>query len=294
MIRRYAAGVLAIFFVAVLCVRAGDVWTDKDWKEWSKQDVNVLLHDSPWCKRWAKGQATTSAAPPSVSGAGQEGAAGENRPELDYYIQVRSALPVREAIIRDFQIQNDYDSMPDAQKKSFDAQAAQFLNRSYNDVINVHVLYSSNIQAFELQMADHWQSISPDNAMENIFLITERGNRIKPTHFTSKKGGAYEFDLAFPRMIGGEPTIHDNDKTFSIQFQNPAVGTQATTAPSGGSSMPTGASSERKPGATPRIPVPSGGASNNPKNPAVGNFKAERVLVEFNLENMMWKGKPTY
>jgi hypothetical protein len=296
MIRRYAAAVLAIIGVSVVCVRADDVWTNKDWRQWSKDEVRVVLHDSPWCKRWAKGEATTSAALPSVSGAGKEGAAGEDRPELDYYLQIRSALPVREAVIRDVQIQNGYDTMPAAQKKSFDDQATPFLDRRYDDVIVVHVLYSSNIQAFERQLAEYWQNIPPEKIPEELFLINEREQRIAPIRFTSKKGGAYEFDLAFPRTVNGDPIIHDTDKIFNIQFHNPAVGTQATNAPSSGPTINTGgATTEKKQGSTARIPMPStGGASPNPKNPAVANFKAERALVQFNVESMMWKGKLTY
>src|SRR5271163_2356878 len=96
--RIVASSLLVLGFVA-LAVRAGDGWIDKDWHQWSKDEVNVVLHDSPWSRRWAKGQVNTSAAVPGVSGAGQEGAAGENAPRIDYYFQIRSAEPVRDAIV---------------------------------------------------------------------------------------------------------------------------------------------------------------------------------------------------
>jgi len=297
--RRAAVGALAILSVAAAATCAGDVWVDKDWKLWSKDEVKVVLQDSPWSKHWAKGQVNTSAALPGVSGAGREGAAGENAPHIDYYLQIRSAMPVREAVIRDFQIDRNYDSMPDAQKKAFDAQSAQFLNRIYSDVIVLHVLYSSNVETFERQLAEHWQSIRPDAIPEDFYLITERGDRFSPVHFSSPKGGAYEFDMAFPRMVNGEPIIHPGDKMFQIQFRNPAVGRQANTAPSGNGSPAAagGGATERKPGATanPVRQLPPTSTSTRPANTnAVPNFKAELVLVEFNVQNMMWNGKVTY
>jgi hypothetical protein len=297
--RRYAAAVLAILSFSVVATWAGDVWVDKDWKLWSKDEVKVVLHDSPWSKHWAKGQVTTSAAPPGVSGAGREGAAGENTPQIDYYLQIRSAAPVREAVIRDFQIDRSYDSMSDAEKKAFDAQSAQFLNRVYSDVIVLHVLYSSNIQTFERQLADHWQSVRPDAVPEDFYLINEKGDRFSPVHFSSPKGGAYEFDMAFPRMVNGEPIIHPNDKMFQIQFVNPAVGRQAATAPTGNGapSAPAGEATARRPGVTanPVRQLPPTSSSTRPANTnAVPNFKAERVLVEFNVQSMMWNGKLTY
>jgi hypothetical protein len=295
--RRYATAVLVLLSVSAAGLCAGEVWVDKDWNVWSKDEVKVVLHDSPWSRHWAKGQVNTSAAVPGVSGAGREGAAGENAPRIDYYLQIRSAMPVREAVIRDAQLDHSYDSMPDAQKKSFDAQSAQFLNRVYSDVIDLHVLYSSNIETFERQLADHWQNIRPDSVPVDFYLINERGDRFSPVHFNSPKGGAYEFDMAFPRVVNGEPIIHPEDKTFQIQFINPAVGRQAATAPAGnGSPSSAGGAAARKQGTTnPVHELPATTSSTKPANTnAVPNFKAERVLVEFNVQNMMWNGKVTY
>jgi hypothetical protein len=298
--RRYAAAMLIMLSVSVVATCAGDVWVDKDWKLWSKDEVKVVLHDSPWSKHWAKGQVNTSAALPGTSGAGREGAAGANAPQIDYYLQIRSAMPVREAVIRDAQLDRSYDSMSDAQKQAFDTQSAQFLSRVYSDVIVLHVLYSSNIQVFERQLAEHWQNIRPDSVPEDFYLITERGDRISPIHFTSPKGGAYEFDMAFPRTVNGEPIIHPGDKTFQIQFVNPAVGRQAGTAPTGNGapSAPSGEATAHKQGGTvnpARQLPPTGSASTRPANTnAVASFKAERVLVEFNVQTMMWNGKLTY
>jgi len=301
--RRFAFAIPAILIVTVLGTWAGDGWVDKDWKQWSKDDVNLILQDSPWSKGWAKGQVNTSSAVPSVSGAGQEGAAAENAPTIHYYLQIRSAEPVREAVIRQFQLDQGYDtSMTDAQKKSFDQQAAQFLNRKYDDVINVHVVYSSNIQEFERELAVHWQNIRQDSVPDDFYLITERGDRVAPTRYVAPKTGTYEFDLSFPRLVNGEPVIHAADKTFSIQFINPAVGAGSpnrstpSSAPSGPTTAPAGGATARRQGngtgnRTP-LPQPRNGAS--PTNHTVANFKAERVLVEFNVSSMMWQGKVTY
>jgi hypothetical protein len=296
MLRRYTVAVLAILGIAVLGVRAGDEWVDKDWHQWSKDEVQAVLHDSPWSKRWAKGQVNTSAALPGVSGAGQQGAAGEGAPRIDYYFQIRSAEPVREGIVRQFQLDQGYDTAMSAeQKKSFDERAAQILHRSYDDVV-VHVLYSSNIQAFERDLAAYWQNLTQDSIKDRVYLITERGDRVPPNRFVSSRAGAYEFELNFPRTINGEPLIRPGDTGFSIQFENPAVEKMAQNAPSGGRSLPTGGATERRQGAAgvPRNPLPPTGNVTNPSNQTVASFKAERVLVQFNVASMMWKGKLSY
>jgi hypothetical protein len=298
--RRIMASGLVFLGLAALVVRAGDGWVDTDWHQWSKDEVNVVLHDSPWSKRWAKGQVNTSAALPGISGAGAQGAAGEGAPRIDYYFQIRSAEPVRDAIVRQFQFDQSYDTTMTAdQKKSFDDRALQILNRRYDDVILVHVIYSSNIQAFERDLATYWQSLTQDSIKDKVYLITERGERIAPNRFVSSRAGAYEFELNFPRTVNGEPLIHPADKEFSIQFTNPAVGTSAP-AGSGSSTMtgsPSGGAIAAKQGtaAANRTPLPPTGAnSTNPSSHTVANFKAERVLVQFNVDSMMWKGKLTY
>jgi hypothetical protein len=300
---RIATSALLVLGCAVLAVWAGDSWVDKDWKNWSKDEVNVVLHDSPWSKRWAKGEVNTSAALPGVSGAGQEGAAGEGAPRIDYYFQIRSAEPVRDAVVRQTQFDQSYDtSMSADQKKSFDDRAAQFLNRRYDDSIVVHVVYSSNIQDFERQLAEYWQSLTQDSIKDKVYLITERGDRIPPNHFVSPRTGAYEFELNFPRTVNGEPLIHPTDKEFSIQFTNPPVGNSQNTvsrSPNSGGMAQSGAARQaaRGPGAANRIsnPLPPTGAnSTNPASHTVASFKAERVLVQFDVDRMMWKGKLTY
>jgi hypothetical protein len=297
MLRRCISVSLIILGFGVTTVLANDGWVDKDWKQWSKEEVDTVLHDSPWSKRWAKGQVNTSAALPGVSGAGQQGAAGEGAPRIDYYFQIRSAEPVREGIVRQFQFEQGYDtSMSESQRKSFDERAAQILNRSYSDVIVVHVLYSSNIQAFERELAAYWQSLTQDSIKDKVYLITARGDRIAPSRFVSSRTGAYEFELNFPRTLNGEPLIRPGEKFFSIQFENPAVGSSGPTSSSGGGSFPTGGVSERKPGvaSVPRNPLPPTGNTTNPSSHTVASFKGERVLVQFNVDNMMWKGKLTY
>jgi hypothetical protein len=299
---RIAISAFMVLGLAGLAVWAGDGWVDKDWKNWSPDEVNVVLHDSPWSKRWAKGQVNTSASLPGVSGAGQEGAAGEGAPRIDYYLQIRSAEPVRDAIVRQFQFEQSYDTTMSAkEKKSFDETAAQIINRQYADTILVHVIYSSNVQTFERQLAEYWQSITQDSIKDKVYLITERGDRIPPSRFVSSRTGAYEFELNFPRTVNGEPLIHPTDKEFSIQFTNPAVGNSQNTgsrSPNSGGVAQSGAARQTpRGGAAPRnlTGVPATGAnSTNPTSHTVASFKAERVLVEFNVNSMMWKGKLTY
>ena len=264
--RRYFAGVLAVLVVAVLTARAEDFWVKKQWNQWSKDECNKILTDSPWSKRWSKGSVTVSAALPGNSGQSSEGAGGEKSPEVFYVVQFRSSLPVREAVVRQQQIQG-YSKLSDADKKAFDAKAETFFNTSYEDVILVHVDYGSNVQTFEREMAVYWKNIREDSVPVDFYLINERGDRIAPVRFVSPKTGTYAFDLIFPRLKNNEPVVHEGDKTLQIQFVNPAVGNQSQS---------------------------TGGAAAGSLDPSIGVFGRERVLMQFKPDKMMLNGKLSF
>lgn len=262
-LRSKFAGIMAVLLLAALTAQAEDFWLKKDWKQWSKDECTKILQDSPWSRKWAKSQMGSSQMP-GVSGANAEGAAGEKTPEMHYNIELQSSLPVREAVIRMSQINEKYDKMTDAQKKDFDAKAASLLNRNYDDVIWIHVTFGSNLQAFERDMATYWKTIPPEAPPVDMYLITDRGDRVPPIRFNSSQSGAYSFDLIFPRMKNREPIVHDGDKTLNLQFTHPAIGNQTQIN------------------------------TTNPTNPSMDVFGEERVLIQFKLDKMVINGKASY
>jgi len=261
--RRYPGMVLAILGFVVLTASADDFWVKKDWKQWSKNDCENILHDSPWTKKWAKGQTMLSDAVGAVSGAASEGAGGEKSIEMDYFIQDRSSLPVRQAIVRQAMINQKYDQMDADHKKRFDDQAGALLAKSYDDVIFIHVEYSCNAQSFERQMAAYWQAIPDGTIPVDLYMIDGRNGRVDPVRFVSPHTGAYFFDIYFPRLKNGEPVVQDNDKSFSLQFIHPAIGSQGQTTTAAG-------------------------------NGTLQTFGKERVLAEFKLDKMKFAGKNSF
>ena len=117
--RRHLAGALAFLILAAvativsLTARGEGFWEKKGWKEWSKDDVRKMLQDSPWAKKYSTGKSIVSRGLPSETGAAQRGAAGDDREEIVYYVELMSALPVREALVRQEQLNKKYDKMTD-------------------------------------------------------------------------------------------------------------------------------------------------------------------------------------
>lgn len=294
--RRRAFAVLGILSLAVLAVQADDFWVKKDWTKWSKDDVNKMLQDSPWSKKWGKGEVQLSATLPSQSqtnpanegrgngsgtlgspigttGTGQEGAAGDNNIEIHYFIELQSALPIREAMIRRLQFSNNYDKLDADHKKAFDAQVQPLLAATYSDVIDVRVSYGSAQQALERQLATYWKAIPEDSLPVDVYLINEKGDHIPPAKFVSPKNADYSFEMYFPRMQNNEPVIRETDKSFSVQFPHPAIGSQ------------------QRGQIVPGDPNNPNSTINNPSSPSLGK---ERVLVTYQLNKMAVGGKPAY
>lgn len=296
--RRGVITVLGILSLAVLTVRAEDFWVKKEWTKWSKDDVNKMLQDSPWSKKWGKGEVMLSAALPSqsqtnpanegrggagsgtlgspigTSGTGQEGAAGDSNLEVHYFIELQSALPVREALVRRAQMNNNYDKLDAEHKKAFDAQVQPLLAATYDDVIDVRVSYGSAQQFLERQLAAYWKAIPENSLPVDVYLVNEKGDRIIPVKFVSPKNADYSFEIYFPRMQNNEPVIRATDKSFSVQFPHPAIGSQKTAQ-----NVPSDPNSN------------TGIGTSNPSSPSLGK---ERVLVTYQLNKMMVGGKPSF
>lgn len=287
--RCLAAAVLIIFGLAGLSARADDYLSKKEWKNWSKDDCKRILQQSPWAFAWTRAQASLDATTPAATGYSSENPDRDVNPEEHYFIQDRSSIPVREAYIRQMQIEGEYKKMDDAHKKAFDAQAKSLLSRTFDDVILIHVEFGSTLEAFERQMVAYWKGIPADTIPANIFLTNQRGDHIPPIKFVSLRNGEHSFDLYFPREEGGEPVIQLSDRSFTVEFRTPPVGNQ-TSRHMGHDSGP-GEAAERPTFDADRDTV-------NDFNPALDSkviaFAAERVVAEFKLEKMIWKGKPSF
>jgi hypothetical protein len=220
--RRYAAGILAVFVLAVLTASADDFWVKKDWKTWTAADCKKLLEDSPWAKKVLKENETDLGHVPSAaqSATVDKAAAGLNQGagEINYVVQIRSADPMRHALIREQQIEKGYEKMSDADKKTFDAQMEQLFSAP-GDPIMIHVRYYANRPQLTVLLNNAWSSMSPNAVPVDMLLLPAGGGKVVPLTFLQDGGGAPEFDVTFPRSALGAGV-----KSFKLQILNPALG----------------------------------------------------------------------
>jgi len=255
MVRRYAAimGFVMALAVAVTVASADDFWVKKDWKQWSKDDCKKMLTNSPWAVKISiqkslvgpglpsdnsnvqnskdsatgtpgKNQGGGVMGPDATGQAGSSaGAGGETTEDVNYVIFLESAPPIREALVRQQQIEQHYDQMNGDQKKQFDAKVASFLEKPWDTLIWVHIEYFSGLQAFSRQLAEYWQNRPADPPPNDLYLVNEHGDKIFPVQFSSTKEGGMHMDIAFPRMVNDEPVVHSGDKVIRLVFTSPKI-----------------------------------------------------------------------
>ena len=214
---------ISVFAALAIAGYAQGPWTKKDWKQWSKEDCRKLLEDSPWAQSW--NQSSVKMANFATGTAGAQGVGSERELNLSYVVQLRSALPVREAVVRQALIASKYDRMEPAQKAALLKQTESYLNRNYDDVIVVHVVYGSNVPEYNRDLAAFWQGHYAEGAVpQDALLHGSRGEKAAPVKLISPKGGAQEFELIFPRIVEGKPLLEPGENTMSLEFVAPRIG----------------------------------------------------------------------
>jgi hypothetical protein len=224
--RRAVVGVLAILGLAVLVARADDFWVKKEWKSWTKGDCKKMLEDSPWGKRSLVENNSSNGSLPSagqgIQNNAQLGNAGVG--DITYYTALLSATPVREAVIRQAQLDAKYDKMGDADKKAFDEKMQKQMDAIKPETIVVRVTFEIGKPELLNAISSYWHSLPANTVPMNFYLITEKGAQVAPVNFAWVPGDDNSFDVFFPRNAGSDPIIAPGAKSMKVQFQNPAYG----------------------------------------------------------------------
>jgi hypothetical protein len=241
MTNRVAALALAALLLPVPGSAQG-FWAKKPFDQWSKNDCKKMLEDSPW----ALTESSVNVVFETVAGTGggggslneasrranedirTEATGREANTEVRYTARLLSALPVRQALVRQQQLEQKYDSMTPEQKQKFDQQAQAFLQQQFPEHIVVLVAFSSNVVTRDRQMATYWQQQRLETVREN-FQITGSAKRIvRPVAFTPPSPGANQMQLVFPRTVDGEPLVGPEDNSLVLEFTPPPVGNETS------------------------------------------------------------------
>ena len=240
----------AIFLAAGLAAFGADFWENKQYDKWSQKECAKLLADSPWAQDFTLLDSSLQ----QSTQASDDGQAFN----IKYQIQIRSALPVRQAMVRQMQIAQKYESLKPEQQQQFDQSAKDFLSSVPNAVI-LYVTYETNSQNKAMELFNYWKSQTTDLLKNTVFLRNSKGDQVPLAQFVVAQGGAHSFQFIFPRQINDKPFIGLEDKSLTLEFSYPVL-------------------------------VKPGGNENNPSD-KMGSGKG---FMEFKPKKMLFQGNLTY
>ncbi len=217
--RRTCSLVLSAVLLAAVSLGAQPFWQKKKYTSWSKDEAKKILEDSPWSVSYAFNAMSLD----TVQTRSPESRAGEVRPTIRYNVQLHSALPIRQAMVRQEQISLKYDQLPPEKKQLFDQDSAKFLGATFTDVIRVHVTYGGAPQTLDRDLTTYWQTRNPAELQNNVFLIAAGGQRVSPLRLVIGKGEDRSFDLLFPRRVDGKGLLDSPDASLSLEFPHPQI-----------------------------------------------------------------------
>ncbi|MFQ5927725.1 MAG: hypothetical protein ACE5MH_09875 [Terriglobia bacterium] len=211
-----------LLFLLVLFVGgsayAGDFWKEKDYRRWSKKECEKLLKNSPWAKRWIESRVLRQELSRPT------GPEMQAKPEIVYEVQLRSALPIRQALVQMAQINQKYDEMPPEDQRDLDQQAEKFLAKRFPNRVVLHVAYSANLGLDDRELARYWRKQTTDTLRNFIFLIGGKGKKVPLLRYIAGEGQRREFQLVFPRHHEGRPLLGPGDKSLALEFPHPRIG----------------------------------------------------------------------
>jgi len=204
----------ALFLISASNVAGADFWETKDFTKWSDKECAKLLTDSPWAyelKIYRQGYLGNS-----------EGAEGQAY--VKYNIRFISALPIRQAQVRQLQIANKYDKLSDEQKQAFDKQTEAFLYADYGDKVVISVTFETNVQRNVQELSRFWQSQTAEVMANSVFLTPDKGTKARLVRYNPPQGAQTDFTFIFPREVEGNVLLSDENKNLILEFPYPVIG----------------------------------------------------------------------
>jgi hypothetical protein len=151
---------LLLVCILALPAAASDFWTKKPHQNWSADETQRILEESPWATTLTLGGVQTNITRgDSPTNRGYRGEM-ETDPSISYTLQFRTALPIRQAQVRSMQLNSHYDKMTPEQQTSFDASAGKFLAATFPDRIIVSVTFHSNVEDYASSLRNDWANAS--------------------------------------------------------------------------------------------------------------------------------------
>jgi hypothetical protein len=177
-------------------------WRSKPFEQWSKFDVEQVLNDSAWV---AKQEVRIKQLQEVVSVAGSPGAAlavGGISPATDlvFKLRLRSGLPIRAALLREKQLEANYDQLGERERSEFDAKWGGILQCPACAENYVLTLSSSSREEPGADAVYTFlKGAKLTDLQRYVYIANEHGERRPLVHFVPPRAPGHEAIFYFAR-----------------------------------------------------------------------------------------------
>lgn len=198
---------LLIFLIMLFSygVFAQPFWVKKEYTQWSRSEIEMLASNSPWSQL-----------------VGNSNNFQETAISSYFTVRLRSALPIRQSIVRLRQFEERYDKMNEKQKADFDARMQDYFNcRDCQDhyVINIAPpMASASLSGSKT--VQNFMNVTFEQLKNNVYLISDKGARRPLVRFIAPTSADGEAVLFFSRYDEkGSVLLKSENKWFSLIFE---------------------------------------------------------------------------
>ncbi len=226
-----------VTLAALVC--AQEVWITKPYSQWSKKESEGVLNNSPWAskqelriafdKHSQKAAGSYSGVSSASAAQAQTEVSSDVPVDFQFTLRLRSALPVRQAIVRMKQLETDLEKLSPKDLAAFDTQIKGLLECPAcvgNYVITLSSK-SSNSPGADAVFATFKGGRLAD-LQRFIYIANERGEQRWLVHFVAPKAPGDEAIFFFPRLDDkGAPLLSPENKELLINLTDKQVNSVA-------------------------------------------------------------------
>ena len=208
-----ALALAAALACALPALAQKEEWQSKAYQQWTMKDVEKVLGDSPWSRRYVRSAASIGSSTAGVM------------PSKGYVIRLRSALPVRHGLLRLRQLREKYDQMSEGKRAEFDEKNKTLVEcPPCADNYVVAMLPSGDNDKLPEQL----YKSTLERIKGYVRLVNDRGQQRELVHFTPSKSGS-EVTFFFPKTDdAGAPLVTPETKRLVLIVEPGALGGDAT------------------------------------------------------------------
>ncbi len=151
------------------------------------------------------------------------GVAGEKELYSTYTVRLFSALPVRQAFIRLFQIKNHYKDMPTPQKEYYGRLFQQTLDMDVSQVVIVTITAVLNDRELGMEVDRQLKQATAGTLSQAAYLLTDSIGRVPLKDYYPPSNDGAGAKLVFPRFVDGKPVVLPSDKDVGLEFFVPGT-----------------------------------------------------------------------